>query len=84
MRPTLALLLIVFSFASCKKEEDRACYVCTTAYTVSGQAGTSSRTYCDKTAGDIEGIERDGTYTSTGNFAGLTVTIDSRTTCVHQ
>lgn len=77
---TAITLLVILSFASCKKEEQKFCWKCTFMPTNATGTGVSSinktvTDVCNKTEAEIRAYETDNTKTKTPN--GSTVTIQS-------
>ncbi len=98
MKTILFLLAgsVLLSFSSCRKEASRACYSCKTETSniangmprplppIPGLPGATDTSYCDRTPGDIETIERNGSSTQNINFAGVVVSSVQKTTCTKQ
>jgi hypothetical protein len=84
MKTFVTLFSAILLLTSCSK---KSCYTCTTTivYTPSSAAtppGYATANYCDKTAKEIQDIEKVGSYTSTATSMGYTVTTIASTKCV--
>ena len=83
------LFVISISLTSCKKEEEKFCWICVTTVkqTVTGQTsttGTSNSTICDQTEGGIRKLEQSAQNTSTSTVGGFTATITTTMKCLKQ
>lgn len=86
MKNLILVALFALSLAACKKEDERACYLCTTTttYSMGGASSNSTATLCDKTQDEIDDYQQSGTNITTASAGGITITIDKKTQCTRQ